>query len=69
MWCPELKDVPIEYIHDPWKMPVYVQKQCKVVLGQDYPHPFKCAKYLDPKNAPKRSKSQGTLDKLAGKAK
>ena len=27
MWCPELTNVPVSYIHDPWNMPDSLQKQ------------------------------------------
>jgi len=26
MWCPELENVPLDYIHDPWNMPASLQK-------------------------------------------
>ena len=40
-WCPELKSIPCggerEYLHDPWNMPVGVQKKCEVEIGNQYP--------------------------------
>mmetsp|Transcript_101767 Transcript_101767/g.140650 ORF Transcript_101767/g.140650 Transcript_101767/m.140650 type:complete len:87 (+) Transcript_101767:1358-1618(+) len=50
MWVPELSNVPVDYIHEPWKMPLYLQKQLNIHMGQDYPHPIKCDKYLNPGN-------------------
>mmetsp|Transcript_39475 Transcript_39475/g.51677 ORF Transcript_39475/g.51677 Transcript_39475/m.51677 type:complete len:84 (+) Transcript_39475:1008-1259(+) len=62
MWCPELADVPNEYIHDPWNMPLSLQKQYKVRIGGEkptdestsyYPSPVNCAKYTSPEAAKK----------------
>ena len=36
-WVPELEDVPDKYIHEPWKMPEEVQRNCGVEIGKDYP--------------------------------
>ncbi|KAL3928495.1 MAG: hypothetical protein SGBAC_012627 [Bacillariaceae sp.] len=36
----ELRDVPTQYIHEPSKMPLSLQKQCNMVVGQDYPKPI-----------------------------
>jgi deoxyribodipyrimidine photo-lyase len=38
-WLPELRLVPAEYIHEPWKMPLDVQRASGCVIGQDYPSP------------------------------
>lgn len=47
MWVPELKRVPIEYLHEPWTMPADLQKGCKTIIGVDYPKPIKCDKYTN----------------------
>ncbi len=39
-WLPELRHVPGEFIHEPWKMPVDVQRKALCVIGQDYPAPL-----------------------------
>ncbi|HHT00523.1 MAG TPA: deoxyribodipyrimidine photo-lyase [Thiomicrospira sp.] len=39
-WCPELQAVPVEYIHQPWTMPVEWQNHFSVFIGQDYPAPL-----------------------------
>jgi len=39
-WVPELADVPVEFIHEPWKMTQMEQSFCGVAIGDDYPHPI-----------------------------
>ncbi len=39
-YVPELRDVPREFIHTPWKMPEQVQSQSGCVIGKDYPRPI-----------------------------
>jgi deoxyribodipyrimidine photo-lyase len=46
-WVHELRHVPDEYIHDPWRMPIYLQKETSCVLGVDYPKPISCIRYTD----------------------
>jgi deoxyribodipyrimidine photo-lyase len=36
-WVHELSDVPEEYIHTPWSMPVALQMQVGCVIGKNYP--------------------------------
>ncbi len=38
-YIPELAAVPERFIHEPWKMPADLQRQCGVVVGRDYPAP------------------------------
>ena len=38
-WVPELGKVPVEFIHEPYKMTVLDQKFNNFVLGEDYPLP------------------------------
>ena len=42
-WCPELKNVPNEFVHEPWKMTQFQQKEFGVILGVDYPHRLRTA--------------------------
>jgi len=39
-WIPELTNVPIVHIHEPWKMTSMEQTFCEVIIGEDYPLPI-----------------------------
>ncbi|MGJ8658426.1 deoxyribodipyrimidine photo-lyase/cryptochrome family protein [Cellulophaga fucicola] len=39
-WVPELANVPVNYIHEPWKMTQMEQTFCGVVIGEHYPLPI-----------------------------
>ncbi len=39
-WVPELGPVPNGFIHEPWQMPIAVQRSLGVRIGQDYPAPI-----------------------------
>ena len=36
----ELREVPDEYLSEPWTMPVEVQREAGCVIGGDYPEPI-----------------------------
>ena len=38
-WIPELRDVPLAHIHEPWKMTAMEQTFCNVIIGDTYPEP------------------------------
>merc|ERR1712062_29872 len=38
-YVPELQNVPLTYLHEPWKMPKCVQKRVGCTIGVDYPKP------------------------------
>ncbi|MCR9200035.1 MAG: DASH family cryptochrome [Planctomycetaceae bacterium] len=38
-WLPELKDVPVDYVHEPWKMHAAEQRRSQCEIGVDYPAP------------------------------
>ncbi len=39
-WIPELTNVPVTYIHEPWTMTAMEQTFCGVVIGEVYPLPI-----------------------------
>lgn len=39
-YIPELKNLPQEYIHQPWKMPMELQEKLKCIIGVNYPAPI-----------------------------
>lgn len=39
-WCPELKDLPKEFVHSPWKMTQFQMAEYNCQLGVDYPNPI-----------------------------
>ncbi len=39
-WIQELTNVPINHIHEPWKMTAMEQIFCGVIIGEDYPSPI-----------------------------
>ena len=39
-WLPQLKKFPDNYIYEPWKAPLSVQKAAGCVIGTDYPKPI-----------------------------
>jgi len=39
-WVPELRSVPVEFIHQPWKMTSLEQQFYNCILGTDYPKPI-----------------------------
>lgn len=39
-WIPELAQVEVKHIHEPWKMTPLEQAFCGVIIGEDYPEPL-----------------------------
>jgi len=39
-WIPELSQVPTAYIHEPWTMPLDIQRKSACVVGKNYPAPI-----------------------------
>lgn len=39
-WIPELRDVPLAYLHEPWTMSLLEQQFCNTLIGTDYPAPI-----------------------------
>jgi deoxyribodipyrimidine photo-lyase len=55
-WLPELKDVPIDFLHQPWTMSQFHQIESNCRLGVDYPNPI-----VSPYN-PKQGGGKGSGD-------
>ena len=39
-YLPILKNIPTQYIHEPWKAPLSVQQKANCVIGKNYPIPM-----------------------------
>ena len=52
-WIPELLNVPIEHIHEPWNMTPMEQSFCGIHIGVDYPLPI-----VDLKESAKRARDK-----------
>ncbi|XP_049869522.1 cryptochrome-1 isoform X2 [Pectinophora gossypiella] len=39
-YVPELRNIPVEYIYEPWKTPLEVQERARCIIGKDYPGPL-----------------------------
>jgi cryptochrome len=49
-WLPQFHDFPAKYIYEPWLAPLEIQKQCGVVIGEDYPEPIVDHKIISKSN-------------------
>jgi deoxyribodipyrimidine photo-lyase len=38
-WLPELRGLPDQFLHEPWKTPEEIQSQANITIGKDYPLP------------------------------
>jgi len=39
-WVPELAEVPLAWLHEPWRMTAALQSQAGCIIGRDYPAPI-----------------------------
>ena len=62
-WIPELKDVPTQFVHEPWKMNQFQQMESNCRLGVDYPNPIAKPFYPNPKTG---SNSKGDNNNRRG---
>jgi deoxyribodipyrimidine photo-lyase len=63
-WLPELKDVPTQFAHEPWKMTQFQQMEFNCRLGVDYPNPITRPFSPNPRDG---SKSKGDSHRGASK--
>jgi len=49
-YLPELSNLPLEYVYEPWKAPLEVQEKAGCVVGKDYPHPMVDHKSVSQRN-------------------
>ncbi|CAI6012627.1 unnamed protein product [Closterium sp. NIES-65] len=54
-FLPVLKDMPSQYIYEPWTAPLAVQRKANCIIGKDYPRPI-----VDHAEASKRSTPSAT---------
>ncbi|GKY91217.1 hypothetical protein MPSEU_000094300 [Mayamaea pseudoterrestris] len=57
-WLPELKDVPKQFVHEPWKMTQFQQMESNCLLGVAYPNPI-TKPSLPPDSYQSQGKSKG----------
>lgn len=47
-WCPELKNVPVTKVHEPWLMSKEEQERSGCRIGVDYPNPIPSSRHGRP---------------------
>ena len=62
-YLPQLSKIPTEYIYEPWKTPIQVQKDAGCVIGVDYPAPIINHKEVTRRNRNMMDELQMTLMK------
>jgi len=50
-YLPQLKDMPLRYLFNPWTAPDHVQEKAGCVIGKDYPPPIVDHKYVSKRNS------------------
>ena len=60
---PQLSNIPTEYIYEPWKTPIELQKDVGCVIGVDYPAPIINHKEVTRRNRNMMEELQTTLMK------
>ncbi|XP_056463579.1 cryptochrome circadian regulator 5 [Gadus chalcogrammus] len=58
-YLPVLKKFPVEYIYEPWKAPLSVQKAAGCIVGKDYPSPIVEHEVISKQNIQRMKTSYG----------
>ncbi|XP_002517574.2 (6-4)DNA photolyase isoform X2 [Ricinus communis] len=66
-FLPVLKDMPKEYIYEPWTAPLSVQTKAKCIIGRDYPKPVVAHDSASKECKKKLAESYALNQKLNGK--
>lgn len=68
-FVPELANIPIEFIQDPYRMPLELQEKYSIQIGTDYPTLIKCERYtrVDKRYPVDREVGAAIKDKLKPK--
>ena len=62
-YLPQLSRMPVEFIYEPWKAPVAIQREAGCIIGVDYPSPIVVHKEASKRNRELMEELQGTLMK------
>ena len=60
-YVPELANMPVEYIYEPWLAPIRVQKAANCIVGKDYPERIVIHEQVSQKNAKEMDKIKRDL--------
>ena len=50
-YLPELSNIPVDYIYEPWTAPINIQKKANCIIGKDYPEPIVNHEVVSVRNA------------------
>ena len=50
-YLPELSNIPVDYIYEPWTAPINIQKKANCIIGKDYPAPIVNHEVVSNRNA------------------
>lgn len=66
-WLPQLKKFPDQYIYEPWRAPLAVQKAAGCVIGVDYPKPIVDHDVISKKNIARMKEAYARKNANSGK--
>ena len=62
-YLPQLSKMPVEFIYEPWRAPIWVQKEARCIIGVDYPTPIVNHSEVSERNRNMMEELQGSLMK------